>query len=153
MIPWTVAYQAPLSMGFSQVRILKWAVISSSRRSSWSRDRTCFSRVFCIAGGFFTAKPPGMPQLDSSHEQREGKNEIYVVVLSWKCMGNGLNIYVLLGCQHTYRYSHSLRIHSFFHLFIHPLNMSIVTIILDTLPGPCCCSVAKLCPTLWLHGL
>ena len=38
VIPWTVAHQAPLSMGFSQERILKWVVISSSRGSSQPRD-------------------------------------------------------------------------------------------------------------------
>ena len=34
----------------SQARILEWVVTSSSRGSSWPRDWT---RVFCIAGGFF----------------------------------------------------------------------------------------------------
>ena len=34
------------------------AAISSSRGSSWSRDRT---RVSCITGGFFTTEPPGKP--------------------------------------------------------------------------------------------
>ena len=32
--PWTVAYQAPLSMGILQARILEWVAISSSRGSS-----------------------------------------------------------------------------------------------------------------------
>ena len=31
VIPWTVAHQAPLSMGFSQARILEWVAISFSR--------------------------------------------------------------------------------------------------------------------------
>ena len=38
--PWTVACQAPLSMGFFQGRILEWVAISSSRGSSWPRDQT-----------------------------------------------------------------------------------------------------------------
>ena len=38
--PWTVARQAPLSMGILQARILDWVAISFSRRSSWSRDQT-----------------------------------------------------------------------------------------------------------------
>ena len=46
---WTVAHQAPLSMGILQARILEWIVISFSRGSSQSRDQ-----VFCIAGRFFT---------------------------------------------------------------------------------------------------
>ena len=43
--PWAAALQAPLSMGFSQARILKCVAISFSRGSSWPRDRT---RISCI---------------------------------------------------------------------------------------------------------
>ena len=39
--------------GISQVRILEWVAISSTRRSSRPRDWTCISCVSCIAGGFF----------------------------------------------------------------------------------------------------
>ena len=49
--PWTVARQAPLSMGILQVRILEWVAMPSSRGSSKPRDQTQVSR---IAGGFFT---------------------------------------------------------------------------------------------------
>ena len=35
---WTVAHQAPLSMGILQARILEWVAIPLSRRSSWPRD-------------------------------------------------------------------------------------------------------------------
>ena len=38
--PWTVAYQAPLSIGIFQARVLEWVAISFSRRSSQPRDRT-----------------------------------------------------------------------------------------------------------------
>ena len=38
--PWTVAHQAPLSMGFFQARILEWIGISYSRRSSQHKDWT-----------------------------------------------------------------------------------------------------------------
>ena len=48
---WTVALQAPPSMGFFQARILEWVAISSSRGSSWSRDWT---QVSHIAGRLFT---------------------------------------------------------------------------------------------------
>ena len=44
--------------GISQVRILEWDAISSSRGSSQHRDWT---RVSCNAGGFFTTEPPGKP--------------------------------------------------------------------------------------------
>ena len=56
--PWTVACQAPSVSGISQPRMLEWIVISSSRVSSQSRNRTCIS---CLADRFFTATPPGSP--------------------------------------------------------------------------------------------
>ena len=49
--PWTVAYQAPLSMGILQARMLEWVAMPSSRVSSQARGRT---QVSCIAGGFST---------------------------------------------------------------------------------------------------
>ena len=42
--------------GILQARILKWIAMPSPRGSSQPRDRTYVSR---IAGGFFTAEPPG----------------------------------------------------------------------------------------------
>ena len=48
--PWTVAYQAPLSMGFSRQECWEWVAISFSRGSSQPRDRT---RVSCIVGRRF----------------------------------------------------------------------------------------------------
>ena len=51
--PWTVAHQAPLSMGILQARILEWIAMPSSMRSSQPRDQT---QVSCIAGGFFTIR-------------------------------------------------------------------------------------------------
>ena len=53
---WTIALQAPLSMEILQVRILKWVVMP--RGSSPLQDWT---RVSCLAGGFFTAEPLGKP--------------------------------------------------------------------------------------------
>ena len=49
--PWTVACQAPLSMGMLQARILEWVTMGTSRGSSQPRDQT---QVSCIAGKFFT---------------------------------------------------------------------------------------------------
>ena len=46
--PWTVGWQAPLSNGILPARMLKLIAISSSRRSSWPRDRTWVSYVSCI---------------------------------------------------------------------------------------------------------
>ena len=50
-VPWTVACQAPLSMGILQVRILEWVAMPSSRGSSQSRDQTQATHT---VGGFFT---------------------------------------------------------------------------------------------------
>ena len=60
---WTVAHQAPLSMGSSQARTLEWVAISSSRGSSQPRDGTCISCVSCIAGGFFSTESTGKSTL------------------------------------------------------------------------------------------
>jgi len=49
--PWTVAYQAPLSMEFLQAKILEWVAIPFSSGSSWLRDQTWISS---IADGFLT---------------------------------------------------------------------------------------------------
>ena len=49
--PWTIAHQAPLSMGILQARILDWVTIPSSRGSSQPGDQT---QVSHIAGRFFT---------------------------------------------------------------------------------------------------
>ena len=52
---WTIAHQTPLSMGFSGKNTWsEWVAISFSRGSSWPRDWTPVSCVFCIAGRFFT---------------------------------------------------------------------------------------------------
>ena len=49
--PWTVAHQAPLSMGIFQARILEWVAMLSSRGSFQLRDQT---KVSSTAGQFFT---------------------------------------------------------------------------------------------------
>ena len=54
---------SPLSSsvhGILQARILEWAAISFSRRSSWPRD---WNHVSCTAGRFFTTEPPGKSTL------------------------------------------------------------------------------------------
>ena len=57
--PWTVASQAPLSMGILQVRILEWVVMPSSRGSSQPRDRTQVSHI----AGRLSSEPPGKPKV------------------------------------------------------------------------------------------
>ena len=51
---WTELYYKPTLRGFSvhgifQARMLEWIAISSSRGSSWPRDRTCVSCISCIS--------------------------------------------------------------------------------------------------------
>ena len=46
---WTVAHQAPLSMGILQARILEWVSMPSSRGSSQPTDQTQVSHT---ADGF-----------------------------------------------------------------------------------------------------
>ena len=46
--------------GILQARILEWVVIPFSKGSSWLRDWT---QVSYIVGRFFTAEPPGKPNI------------------------------------------------------------------------------------------
>ena len=51
-------------LGISQARILAWIAISFTRGSCQPRNWT---HVSCLAGGFFTAEPPGKPFLTLRH--------------------------------------------------------------------------------------
>ena len=78
--PWTVARQAPLTLGIPQARILEWVAMPSSRGSSQPRNQT---QVSHIAGWFFTiwitrevevssnGWQPGSPGGPRSEVQRE----------------------------------------------------------------------------------
>ena len=80
--------------GILQARILTWVAISSSRGSSWPRDRTLVS---CIASGFLTTEPLGRPSqpgpvlwvLLSSIKEGNGKSHFslrpksFVIPHSW----------------------------------------------------------------------
>ena len=57
--PWTVAHQAPLSMGIFQARMLEWVALTSSRGPSWPRDWTHVSYVSLM--GSLPLAPPGKP--------------------------------------------------------------------------------------------
>ena len=59
--PWTVACQAPLSMGFSRQEYWSGLPLFFSRWSSRPRNRTHISCVSCIALRFFTTESPGKP--------------------------------------------------------------------------------------------
>ena len=54
--PWTVARQAPLSMGILQARVLEWIAVPFSRGSSQLRNQT---RVSCLQADFLPAELPG----------------------------------------------------------------------------------------------
>ena len=68
VIPWTVVYQASLTMGIFQARVLEWVAISFSRGSSWPRDRT---QVSCIAGYVFDIRADSM------------SSSVFAVSVSW----------------------------------------------------------------------
>ena len=62
----TAAHQVPQSTGFSRQEY--WTGLTSlTRGSSWPRNQT---RVYCTAGSFFTAEPPGKAQALLSTSQR-----------------------------------------------------------------------------------
>ena len=68
---WTIAQQAPLSMGILQARILEWVVaISYSRGSSWPRDGTCTFYVSCIGRWRRQWHPTPVLLPGKSHGQR-----------------------------------------------------------------------------------
>ena len=50
---WTVARQAPLSMGILQARTLEWVAMSSSRGSCWPRDQIWVSGLLHWQAVFF----------------------------------------------------------------------------------------------------
>ena len=58
MTPWTVACQAPLSMGSLQTRVLERAAMPSSRGPSEPRDRT---QVSPMQVDSMLPEPPGKP--------------------------------------------------------------------------------------------
>ena len=68
---WTVACQAPPSMGFFQARILEWVASSFSKGSSQPRDQTQVSntagRLFTVWATFLSTqlKLQSVPQLSS----------------------------------------------------------------------------------------
>lgn len=57
-VPWTVAVRL-LCPGFLEARMLRWVVISSSRR--FSLDPTRVFCVSCIGTWILTTEPPGGP--------------------------------------------------------------------------------------------
>ena len=59
VILWTVACQAPLSMGYSGQEY--WSGCHFLLQGIWPRDQTSVFCVNCTAGRFFKTEPPGKP--------------------------------------------------------------------------------------------
>ena len=59
--PWTAALRAPLSMGFSgkKTGVGSYFLLQEIFLTEGSKPRT---HISCLAGSFFTTKPPGKPQ-------------------------------------------------------------------------------------------
>ena len=94
--PWTIAYQAPLSMEFFQARVLEWVAISFSRGSSRSKDWT---RVSCIAGRCFTIWAT--------------KEAQYVYMYIYVCVYKYIYMYI---CIYIYIYTHT---HTYIYTYTH----------------------------------
>ena len=62
-IPWTVAHQSPLSIGFPRQEYWREFPFPSLGGSSQLRDQTYISG---FASEFFTAEPPGKPPLEGN---------------------------------------------------------------------------------------
>ena len=64
--PWTIAYQAPLSMGFFQARILEWIAIFSSKGIFLAQGWNPVSLAsYLIRQILYHTAPPGKPIQDS----------------------------------------------------------------------------------------
>ena len=77
---WTVALQAPLSIGIVQAIILEWVAMPSSRWYSLPRDQICISMSPTLAGGFFTARATWDAQVKYNFTSIQFK--VYIWLLS-----------------------------------------------------------------------
>ena len=73
-IPWTVASQAPLSMGFPRQE--HWSVLSFSSKGDLSDPRIKPASP-ASAGELFTAEPPGKPGKAIYQETKNRKSNIW----------------------------------------------------------------------------
>ena len=77
---WTVAHQAPLSIGFWEARTLEWVAMPSSRGSSWPQDQIHISCLLHWQLGSFPLAPP-----EKFHMRLEMFTKFTLVIISW-CM-------------------------------------------------------------------
>ena len=80
--------------GILQAGIQEWVGMSSSRGSSWPRDRNCVSCGSCIAGGFFTTKSLGKPEPVQATNQNSKCDGASALISTYKTAGK----IVLLFC-------------------------------------------------------
>ena len=102
--PWTVAHQAPLSMGMLQARILDWVAKPSSRRSPQLRDP---NQVSHIAGILYHLSHKGSPGILEWIGQ-EGTARTGHGTVDWFQIGKGVHQGCILSpCLFTYMQSTS----------------------------------------------
>ena len=70
--PWTVAYQAPLSMGFCRPRVQEWVAISFSKRELGLGNNSSLVCIFIdelsrVGVGAKVESHPSFPSLPPSH--------------------------------------------------------------------------------------
>ena len=81
-ILWTIAHQAPPSMGFSKQKYWSGLPCQPPGDLSQPRDQTCISCLSCMAGRFFTAEPAGKPM--------NAINATELFTLKWLILGTSL---------------------------------------------------------------
>ena len=102
--PWTIACQAPLSMGILQARIMEGVAMPSPRGSSGPRDWIWISYVSCIGqrvlyhnrhfgspyNWVHTGKGTIIPNIDPEQEQHLGNYNKH-----WINIGEGMNAWII----------------------------------------------------------
>ena len=119
---WTVAPQAPVSMGILQARILEWVAMPYSRGSSWLIDQTqCLLCLLHCQEGSLPLVPPEKPSLDCIWYQ------IFTLPLGdwnvffpWSCSAHLYQICWLINVRNykSIMYNSSLSIHQFYTVLI-----------------------------------
>ena len=83
--------------GILQARILEWVAMPASRGSSWHRDQTHICG-YCIAGGFFTAEPPGKPHLSQKTSEFNGSIVYISLSMTTPLQSFHINFVIVLRC-------------------------------------------------------
>ena len=99
---WTVACQAPLSMGIFQARILEWVEMPSSRGSFWCRDWILhLLHLLHLQAGSLPLAPPGKPTnyLDLCYLSSKYLSFFYIHYYYWLIISlwSGNILYMILA--------------------------------------------------------